>query len=142
MWRFQISLVSALLLAGCAQLPPTPEDIQARKMESVPDKAVIYIVRQPVDSDEGHTLSLDDRMIITTYKGTYYRWEVAPGIHRVSGFASGTESVTLNAAPGRIYFVQHTVVAHREDGSVLLSALQEISDQAGRNLVSRGRLLH
>ena len=135
-------LIALLLVAGCAQLPPPPGDAEAKRFESIPDKSVIYVVRQPVDSDEGHTLSLDDRMIITTYKGTYYRWEVAPGIHRVSGFASGTESVTLNAAPGRIYFVQHTVVAHREDGSVLLSALQEISDQAGRNLVSRGRLLH
>ena len=140
MWRYLIPAI-ALFLAGCVQVPPSPEDIQARKFESLPDRAVIYIVRQPVDSDAGHTLSLDERLIITTYKGTYYRWEVAPGMHRVSGFASGTEAITLNAAAGRLYFVQHTVVAHREDGSVLLSALQEISDQAGRNLVSRGRLL-
>ena len=134
-------LILALLVAGCAQLPPTPEDIQAKKFERVPDKAVIYIVRQPVDSEEGDTLSLDDRLIITTYKGTYYRWEVAPGTHRVANFASGAQSVTLNTTPGRIYFVQHTVFAHREDGTVLTSALQEIGDQAGRNLVSRGQLL-
>ncbi len=140
MWRFLVPAI-VLLVVGCAQLPPSPEDIQAKKFESAPDKAAIYIVRQPVDSDAGHTLSLDDRLIITTYRGTYYRWEVAPGTHRVSGFAGGAESVTVNAAPGRVYFVQHTVFAHQEDGTVLVSALQEISGQAGRNLVSRGQLL-
>jgi hypothetical protein len=138
MWR---SLVSLLLLAGCAQLPPTPEDIQAKRFETVSDKSVIYVVRQPVDSDEGRTLTLDDRLTITTYRGTYYRWEVAPGTHRVAGFAGASESVSLTTAPGRLYFVQHTVLADRRNGSVMLASLREIDDQAGRNLVTRGELL-
>jgi hypothetical protein len=138
MWRI---LVAALLFAGCAQLPPSPEDIQAKRFESVPDKSVIYVARQRVDCDLPQTLTLDDRSTITTYKGTYYRWEVAPGTHRVENFASMTGSVTLNTAPGRIYFIQHTVLADRQDGVVILSALKEVSDQTGRNLVSNGTLL-
>jgi hypothetical protein len=138
MWRM---LVPVLLLAGCAQLPQSPEDIQAKKFESMPDKSVIYVARMRVDSPEGRTLTLDERSTITTYAGTYYRWEVAPGTHRVAGFGSGTESVTLTTAPGRIYYVQHTVLSDRDDGVVIMSALREVGEQAGRNLVMNGELL-
>ena len=138
MWRI---LLPALLLAGCAQTPPIPEDIQAKKFESVPGKSVIYVVRQLVDSAEGHTLTLDDRQMITTYRGTYYRWEVEPGTHRVAGFGAGTLSVTLTTAPGRLYFLEHTVVGDPEDGGVQMAALREVNDQTGRSLVSRAQLL-
>ena len=84
MWR----VLLVLLLAGCVQLPPSPQDIQAKKFESAtPDKSVIYIVRAPMDSREGGTISLDDNAQVTTYAGTYYRWEVAPGPHRIAGYA-------------------------------------------------------
>jgi len=53
-------LVVAVMLAGCVQLPPTPQDIQAKKFEGVPDKAVIYIVRDLPDfSDRPATIWLD-----------------------------------------------------------------------------------
>lgn len=138
MWRI---LLPTLLIAGCAQLPPTPEDVQAKRFESMPDKSVIYVARQRVDCDLPQTLTLDERSTITTYKGTYYRWEVAPGTHRVENFASGTGSVTLNTSPGQIYYIQHTVLADRQDGVVILSALKQVSDETGRNLVSRAQLL-
>ncbi len=139
MWRI---LPALLLIAGCAaQLLPPPGDAEAKRFESVPDKSVIYVVRQPVDSEEGRTLALDDRLTITTWKGTFYRWEVAPGTHRIAGIAGANEAITLNTAPGRIYFVQHTVLGDRREGSVALASLREIGDQAGRNLVSRGQLL-
>ena len=139
MWRILFSL---LLFAGCAaQLPPPPGDAEAKRFESIPDKSVIYIVRQPVDSEEGRTLALDGRLTITTWKGTFYRWEVPPGTHRIAGIAGANESITLNTAPGRIYFVQHTILADRRDGTIALTSLREINDQAGRNLVSRGQLL-
>ena len=140
MWRI---LFSALLLAaGCAQLPPPPGDAQAKRFEAIPDKSVIYVVRQPVDSDEGRTLTLDNSATITTWKGTYYRWQVPPGTHRIAAFAGGSEAVTLTTAPGRIYFVQHTVLANRRDGTITITSLQQIGDEAGRNLVSRGQLLN
>jgi len=138
MWR---TLIPALLLAGCAQLPPTPEDIQAKKFETLPDKSVIYVVRMPMDSKEGSGLTLDGRALITTYRATYYRWEVAPGTHRVAGFGAGVESVTLTTAPGRIYFLAHTVLADKDDGGVIFTALREVDDQVGRNMVMHSQLL-
>lgn len=138
MWRILFPL---LFIAGCAQLPPPPGDAQAKRFEAVPGKSVIYIARQRVDSPEGRTLMLDEGAMITTYPGTYYRWEVDPGTHRVAGFAWGGDAVTLNTAPGGIYFVQHTVLSDREDGVIILTGLQQVSDEAGRNLVTRGELL-
>src|SRR6185295_3191568 len=130
-------LIALLLVAGCAQLPPPPGDAEAKRFESIPDKSVIYVVRQPVDSEEGRTLMLDGQATITTWAGTFYRWEVAPGTHRIAAFAGGSEAVTLTTAPGKIYFVQHTVLANRRDGTVTIASLQQISDESGRNLVSR-----
>lgn len=135
----RIALIS-LLLAGCVQLPPTPEDIQAKKFESVQDKAVIYIVRTPMDSREPGTISLDDTAQVTTYGGTYYRWEVAPGTHRLTGFAGESGRVELNAQKGQIYFVRHTVLGSRR-GGVQLTNLQKLTDQEGRALVSKAQLL-
>lgn len=107
MWRV---LAVATALAGCAQLPPTPQDLQAKRFESVPDKAVIYLVRALPDFNDGPaTIWLGDADTITTYPGTYYRWEVAPGRHRIAGFAADTGSITLQTEPGKVYFVQQRV---------------------------------
>src|SRR6185503_11428173 len=135
-------LLLALVLCGCAaQLPPLPGDAEAKRFEAIADKSVIYVVRQPVDSDEGRTLTLDQGATITTWKGTFYRWETAPGTHRIAAFAGGSEAVTLTTAPGKIYFVQHTVLANRRDGTITITSLQQVSDEVGRNLVSRGQLI-
>lgn len=134
-------LLAALLLAGCAELPPSPADIQAKRFESVSGKAVIYVVRTPMDSQEASGLSLDSAAQITTYRGTYYRWEVAPGTHRIAGIGSGIESVTLTTSPGQIYFLEHTVLGDRDDGGVTMTALRRISEQDGRTLVTRSQLL-
>ena len=137
MWRI---LIAVLLLAGCEQLPPSPADIQAKRFESVPGKSVIYVVRAPQDSLESSGLALDYDLQITTHPGTYYRWEVAPGTHRVAGFGVGTELVTLTTEPGKLYFLQHTVLGHWRSGPQL-TRLQRISDQDGRAQVAQAELL-
>lgn len=136
MWR----ILLVLLIAGCVQLPPSPEDIQAKKFESLPDKAVIYIVRAPMDSREVGTVSLDDYGQIATYRGTYYRWEVAPGPHRIAGFAGESGLVQFDAQAGKIYFVQHTVHGTPRSGWQFTN-LRQIGEQYGRELVIQSRSL-
>lgn len=137
MWRI---LLTALLIAGCAQLPPSPQDIQAKTFAPVPDKAVIYVVRTPLDSLHGGGLSLGDRAHITTAPGTYYRWEVAPGVHRIAGFAAANESITLTTAAGRIYFLEHTVIGARQSGPQTTN-LRQLDERNGRALVMQAQLL-
>lgn len=134
-------LVFALLVAGCAQLPPSPEDIQSKRFEPVPGRAVIYVVRTPLDSTEISGLVLGERGQVGMQPGTYYRWEAAPGAQRVVGVGPANESVTLTTAPGRIYFLEHTVLGDPHDGGVQSTALRQIGDQAGRTLVMRSQLL-
>ena len=138
MWRV---LLTALLLAGCAQLPPSPADVQAKRFDSVSDKSVIYVARTPMDSWESSGLALDHNSQITTHRGTYYRWEVAPGTHRVAGYGFGTEAVTLTTTAGKIYFLEHTVLGDRDDGGVLGVRLRQVDDQTGRSLVARSTML-
>lgn len=139
MWRF-ILIPLFIVVAGCVQIPPSPQEIQAKKFESVPDKAVIYIVRAPLDSYEASGLLLDDSGPITTLPGTFYRWEVTPGVHRVAGYAGANESVTLTTEAGKFYFLEHIVHGTRRSGPQS-TYLRQIDAQAGRALVMRAQHL-
>lgn len=132
-------LLAAFLAAGCAQLPPSPQDVQAKKFEIPPGMAVIYIVRNQPDLSPHHgTLTLDDSGMITTFPGTYYRWEVAPGMHRVASYAIGTAAVVLRAEAGKLYFVQNKVGGYRSSTDVFLEIIPE---RDGRAMVARAQLI-
>jgi hypothetical protein len=135
------AFLAALLLAGCAQLPPTPQDIQAKRFEPAPGQSVIYLVRTPLDSSEPQTLLLNGVATVATLPGTYFRWEVAPGRNHIEAFGFGSENLTLTTEPGGIYFLEHTVIGDRRDGGVVLTALRRVGDQYGRELVTRSRLV-
>lgn len=127
----------AMLLAGCAQLAPAPQDLQAKRFEALPDRAVIYLVRdRAVLSDRGAPIWLGNAIKITTYPGTYFRWEVAPGVHRITGDEADFGTIALEAAPGRIYFVEQQL-SERHD----VSYFYVIDEQHGRAVVGRAALL-
>jgi len=117
-----------------------PQDRHAAHLDPVPGKAVIYIVRTPMDSREASSLALDDREQITTLRGTYYRWEVDPGTYRLKGVGPTNESITLSAGPGSVHFLEHTVTGTLRSG-VQLTAIRAISPEAGRTLVLRSERL-
>lgn len=108
MWR--VVFMVLLALAGCQQLPPTPADIQAKKFETVPGKSVIYVVRDYPDfSNEPTSITLDDAALITTYPGTYYRWETDPGPRLIEGYTGDMGRIAFTTEPGRLYFVRQSV---------------------------------
>lgn len=131
-------LTSLALICVCALMPARGEAAEkaAAPIESVPDKAVIYIVRQPMDSSEPSTVSLDGNQQITTHRNTHYRWEVVPGPHEIAGYAGAGGSVKLSTVAGKIYFVRHTVLVGRMGGSTT-TQLREVSEKDGRKLVSQ-----
>ena len=138
MWR---GFVLSILVAGCAaQLPLTPEDIRARKFESVPDQAVIYLVRDSLDSsDVGASIYLGEKLMITTYPGTYFRWVVPAGAHRIVGAGADPGRITVDVQSGRIYFVQQQVTL---GGRVIgISNFELVSEANGRAAVLRSVLL-
>jgi hypothetical protein len=134
-------LVIALALAGCAQLPPSPQDVQAKRFEPVPGQSVIYVVRTPLDSSEPQSLRLNEVTTVTTYPGTYVRIEVAPGRQHLQGSGFGGESLTLTTQPGAVYFLEHTVVGDPDDGGVQMTGLRQVNEGRGRDLVARSELV-
>jgi hypothetical protein len=133
-----IAFAMALTLTGCQQLPPSPEDLQAKKFEAVPDKAVIYLVRDSPDfSDVQAQIRVGDKLLFKTYPGTYYRWEVPAGKHTITGYGEDIGTITVQVERGRIYFVQQRVTGLR----VPSSHFELVREPEGRAAVLRSVLL-
>jgi hypothetical protein len=137
--KLKYLILLIFFVSGCVQLPPTPQDIEARKFQPLADKAVIYIVRPRVDSNVQGPVSIPGGMI-STYQGTYYRLEVLPGLQRIEGAGASTAAVAINAEAGRIYFVEHTVLGTTREG-LLSMWLRRIDESRGRKMVSEATLL-
>jgi hypothetical protein len=106
-WMAVVATVA--LLGGCTSMAPAPQSSVPR-IEGAPGKAVVYIVRtRPDMSYLAAPLVVDDRMIGASYAGTYFRLELAPGRHRISGYGQDNGAMTLDVQPDRLYFIQHTV---------------------------------
>ena len=137
---FRLLLVAALALAGCAPLPPSPQDLEAKRFEAVPGKAVIYLVRDLPDvSREAASVMLDDNLMGSTYPGTYFRWVVEPGRHQIRGFAGDSGTITIDVPPGGIYFVQQSFT--RGFTGFGHSFFRPIPEPYGRSAVLRGELV-
>ena len=137
--RYVFFTLMVFVTAGCVQLPQTAADIQGKKFESIADKAVIYIVRPRVNGLVSAPLSLSTGMI-STQQGTYYRWEVAPGTHRIEGSGMHTAAITVQAEAGKIYFVEQTADGGARDGLTKMS-LRRIDENRGRKMVSEAQSL-
>ncbi len=132
-------LLLILMLAGCAPLPPSPEDIAAKRFEPAPGKAVIYVVRDFSDfSSEVSMVLLDDQIMGSSYLGTYFRWVVEPGRHQIRGYAGDAGTFTLDAAPDRMYFIQQSVA--RTFHGFAQSFFRPLPEVYGRAAVLRGEI--
>ena len=126
-----------LLLGGCAGLAPQSQDAEAKRFEPLPGKAVIYLVRgESLYSDRAVPVWLGDFIMITTYPDTFFRWEVAPGTHRISGHDTDFGTITVAAEPGRVYFVMQQL-SYRHD----ISYFTLIEEPVGRAAVRCAALL-
>ncbi len=139
MWTLRIG--SLALLAACVQLPLTPDDIQAKRFESAPGEAVLYLVR--TNPDLGNlpaTVTLNHQMMGASYIGTYFRWELPPGRHRIAGYASDNGDITVDVQTDRMYFVQQVV---RGGGRLRTPHLnfRVIDEHLGRAAVLDGMLV-
>jgi hypothetical protein len=134
------ALLAALLLAGCAAAPPHPLDAAAKRFETVPGKAVIYVVRDGPDSlGYGSVVTLDGEMIATVHPGTYLRLETAPGARRLAGYAGDGGGLTLRTGPGGLYFVRQSVqTSHLSTRS----SFHPLSEAEGRTAVRRSALVY
>lgn len=132
-------LLAAFLaaLAGCVALAPPTQDSEAKEFRALPDRGVIYLVRgEPAYSDRPVPVWLGPRLMLITHPGTYYRWEVPPGAHRISGHDADFGTIVVTAEPGRVYFVEQQL-SWRFD----ISYFTLMEELAGRAAVRRAVLL-
>ncbi|MDP2398544.1 MAG: hypothetical protein Q8M53_09340 [Burkholderiales bacterium] len=130
-------LTVLLLIAGCAQLPPLPEDAAAKRFEALPDRAVIYLVRPALDPRFTVPVILNDRMIGSTYHGTFLRIEVPAGRYVLRGMAGDSGAIVVDAAVGRIYYVEHRAYGYR---TFTDSSFSAVDPRRGQALVRDGQI--
>jgi len=124
-----------LLAAACAQIPPSPQEIQDKQFEPVPGKAVVYVVQNPFGAyDYAAGLTFDDGTEITTYPSTFFRWVTTPGTHTIESTEGNLNaSIKLQVEAGKIYYVEHWVTGVY--GSTTDAWLSQIHAKTGRQMV-------
>ncbi len=133
----RILLLVLLLLTACTQLPPPPGDAAAKRFETIPDRAVIYVLRSPVERDFVAPIMLDDEMMGATYRGTFMRLVVPAGPHQIAGFAADSGRLNLNTQAGKLYFINQTTFGY---SSLTGSTFQQVDEQYGRSIALGGTL--
>jgi hypothetical protein len=133
----RILLIALLLLTACAQLPPQPGDAAAKRFEPVPDRAVIYVLRSPVEREFVAPIMLDDEMMGSTYRGTFMRLVVPAGQHQIAGFAGDSGRISLKTEAGKLYFINQTTFGY---SSLTGSTFQLVDEQYGRSIALGGTL--
>ncbi len=137
MWQ-GLSIAGLLFaLSACAPLPPLPGDAAAKSFHSIPDRAVIYLVRHPLERDFVAPVLLNDQSIGSTYRGTYIRVVVPRGMYRFAGMAGDSGVIRLQAEPGQIYFINQTTFGY---DALTGSVFQLVDAQFGRSMVLGGAM--
>ena len=130
-WTSLLALFA--LLTGCASMSPSARETQAVRIEGTPGMGVIYVIRTNPDlSYVPAQIALDDRLLGTTHAGTYFRVEVPPGRHRISGYGVDGGTITLDVQANRIYFVHQTVAGNWRSPTSLSSFYRLIDEQRAR----------
>jgi hypothetical protein len=131
-------LAVLLALVACAQ-PKLEGDPQSVSLAAAPaGMSVIYLVRSTRDwSTNASVVFIDERWLGTTGAGVYYRIEVPPGRHRLSGYAFDQGSITLDTQPNGVYFVEQHVQGMFNRAQVMHSSEFAIIDDArARELIA------
>jgi hypothetical protein len=136
-YRWPVALAAALL-GACAARAPAPTGAALERFEAVPDKAVVYLVRDPVDANVPTPVWLGELGPVTTYPGTYLRWETAPGRRQIAGYAGDHGALAFEAQAGKLYFVKQSLPPW---SSVARSYFRLVGAAEGRAAVMRAEPL-
>lgn len=127
------TVLLALALTACVTREPSPQEIRSKRFETLPDKAVVYLYRDRIDfMDNPASFTLDGAHQGATYRGTYFRLELAPGRHQLAGFAGDIGHFEFAVEAGRLYFIRHTVSRFR---GTELSHFQPVPADYGRQAI-------
>ena len=100
--------IAAAGLVGCASVPmgDAQADAAAKKFAPQSNKAGIYIYRnESMGGAVTMDVEVDGKPVGQTASKTYLYTQVAPGRHTITSKAENTDSLTIDAKPGMLYYV-------------------------------------
>lgn len=127
------ALLVVTLLAGCASTPQaSPDrDSEAKQFSTHPASSTLYVYRPYFDSPDMDTvLWINGRLIGATLPGAYFRVNLDPGKHTLSGMGYDNGTFTLETRPGELYFVSLQVLGGH-------SRFQLTPPELGRKAIGR-----
>jgi hypothetical protein len=148
--RQLILLILCFVISGCVSAammltpPSVPiaagrEDAEAKRFQSQPGKASIYVIREDTFTGQAvlFQVSLDGKDQGKLSRGTYFLLMVPPGKHVVA-FAGDADrgAETIYATEGGIYYLE---IRPKSSMTAPPTHIFRIDQQRGRNLVLGGR---
>jgi hypothetical protein len=121
------------LLAGCASTPQATgeRDADAKQFTTHPGNSTLYIYRPDSDGTESdNVLWIDGRIIGATLPRTFFRVNLDPGKHTLSGMGYDNGRLTIETRPGELYFISLYVLSGN-------SHFQLVPPEIGRPAVNR-----
>lgn len=101
-----------LFVAGCASTPQASRerDAEARQFGTHPAFSTLYVYRPDYGGDEDTVLWIDGRLIGATLPRSFFRVNVNPGKHTLSGMGNDNGIFAFETRPGEPYFVELYVI--------------------------------
>lgn len=109
LWMASIALAA---LVGCASVPMGngKQDAAAKTFTPKPNVAGLYIYRnESMGAAVRMDVEVDGKPIGQTAAKTYLYKEVTPGKHTVTSKSENTDSIQVDAAPGKLYYLWQEV---------------------------------
>jgi hypothetical protein len=124
-------------LGGCASTPEASlqDDAAAKRFESAPRAAIIYLYRADNPGRGVSTIWVDDRPVGQTLPATYFRVAVRPGHNRIAAFASDPGRLEIETRGDGVYFVAMHVGGEAESSPNTI--FRSVPPEAGQAAILR-----
>ena len=134
--RYAALVFACLIQAGCVATPEASrdEDAEAKRFESAPGAAIVYLYRADTPSRGTTTLWLDGRLVGESLPATYFRTSVRPGKNLLSAYAGDPGRLEFETRSGEVYFVAINV---RADDATGTSQFRLVTPETGIAQINR-----
>jgi hypothetical protein len=133
--RLILAATLSLFIVGCASVPMGNEarDAQLKTFAGVPkDKAGLYIYRnERMGGKIKMDVELNGQPIGQTQSFTYLYKEVAPGKHTLTSKSENTDTLTIDAKPGMLYYIWQEAKMGVLYARTKLHLVPEVTGKAG-----------
>jgi hypothetical protein len=128
-----VAVTIIALTAGCVSTPQgsVERDAEAKQFASSPGNSTLFIYRPDNDSLNWDTvLWINGKLIGATLPRTFFRVNVVPGTHTITGMGHDNGKLTLETRDGELYFVSVLGVAGN-------SLFWQVPAEIGRRAINR-----